>query len=66
MTDTVIRNFDDLPLMLTVPEAAKILRIGRNTMYALVRANTIHSLRIGRKIRISRAALIDYLTNKNN
>ena len=66
MTDTVIRSFDDLPLMLTVPETAKILRIGRNTMYALVRANTIRSFRIGRKIRISRAALIDYLTNKNN
>lgn len=55
------RAFDVLPLALTVDEAAKALRVGRNTVYNLVRAGRIRSVRIGRKIRIPREALYEYL-----
>ena len=42
---------------LTVREAAKILRIGKDTAYAAVRSGTIPSVRIGKQIRISRQVL---------
>ena len=48
---------DDQRTMLTVPEAAKLLRIGRNHAYELVARGEIPSVRLGRLIRIPRAAL---------
>ena len=48
---------DDLPLLLTVDEAAEVLRIGRNGAYAAVANGGIPSVRIGRTIRIPRDAL---------
>ena len=50
-------QLSDLPLMLTVDEAADVLRIGRNLMYEAVAAGTVASVRIGRTIRIPRQAL---------
>lgn len=48
---------DELPAVLTVEEAARVLRIGRNAAYAAVAAGTIRSIRMGRTIRISRREL---------
>ena len=48
---------DDLPLLLTVDEAAEVLRIGRNGAYAAVANGALPSVRIGRTIRIPRDAL---------
>lgn len=53
--------FDNIPLVMTVPQAAKILQIGRNSAYDLVKSGQIRSIRIGRTIRIPQAALFDYL-----
>lgn len=50
-----------IPLVMTVPEMAEILHIGRNSAYALVNSGAIRSIRIGRNIRIPQAALLDYL-----
>ena len=47
--------------MLTVPEAAQMLRIGRNLAYELVARGDIPSVRIGRLIRIPRRALVRWL-----
>lgn len=48
----------DMPLTLTVEEAAEVLRLGRSSMYAAIRANEIPGvIRIGRTIRISRHSL---------
>lgn len=52
---------DELPLMLTVDEAAGVLRIGRNSAYAAVADGGIPSVRIGRIIRIPRDALASLL-----
>ena len=38
-----------------------ILGIGRNTAYELVRSGQIRSIRIGRKIRIPRDAVAEFL-----
>ena len=45
------------PAMLTVPEVARLLRIGRNLAYELVARGEIPSRRLGRKILIPRAEL---------
>ena len=52
---------DDSRTMLTVPEAAKVLRIGRNLAYELVARGEIPSVRLGRLIRVPRAALEERL-----
>ena len=50
-------------LTCSVSEAAKILGVSKPTMYDLVHKGTIPSITVGRKILISRAALIDWLEN---
>ncbi len=52
----------DLPMTLTVEEIAKILRVGRNTAYQLVREGDIHCIRCGRKIIIPRESLEKFLS----
>ena len=56
--------FDNYPDVVTVAELAKMLNIGRNTAYELVRANIIPNVKIGKSIRISKKAVIDYLVKK--
>ncbi len=45
------------PLLLTPEEAATVLRVGRTTLYALIKAGELHSVHIGRSCRLSRAEL---------
>ena len=40
-----------------VPEAAKILKISRNSAYEAIKRNEIPSIRIGRRLRVPRAGL---------
>ena len=54
-------SLDDLPVTLRVEELMPILGIGRNTAYELVRSGRLHSIRVGRQVRIPQTALIDYL-----
>ncbi len=44
-------------MLLTVDEAAAVLRIGRNGAYAAVANGSLPSVRIGRTIRVPRDAL---------
>lgn len=55
------KTYDQLPLALTVTQTARILGIGRNTAYDLVRCGRIKSVRVGRQIRISRSSLLEFL-----
>jgi excisionase family DNA binding protein len=54
----------DLPLMLTVAEFARIARVGRSAAYESIRRGQIAHVRIGRKVRIPRAALAALLGEK--
>jgi len=47
----------ETPLLLTVPEAARLLHLGRNSVYELVACRQLPALRFGRVIRIPRASL---------
>lgn len=55
------KDYDSMPLVLSVAEVAEVLAIGRNTAYALVRNGMLHSVRVGRQIRVSRDAIWRYL-----
>lgn len=46
-----------LPIMLTVSEMCKALRIGRNKGYELVKNGTVFSIKYGNSIRIPRTAI---------
>ena len=49
------------PLLLTAEEAAEVLRIGRTTVNALMKASDLHTVHIGRSCRISRTELERYV-----
>jgi excisionase family DNA binding protein len=51
-----------LPEVLKVGEAAAILRVGRNQLYEAIARGELRAVRIGRTIRIPKAALADFLT----
>ena len=50
-----------LPEVLTVREAAALLRVGRNQLYQAVARGELGAVRIGRSIRIPKQALLDLL-----
>ena len=52
---------EDLQLVMTSAEAAQALGIGRNSIYALLRSGELGSIRVGKLIKIPRAALEEYL-----
>ena len=54
-------HYDQLPLISSVDELTKILGIGRNTAYDLIRCERIRSVRIGHKIRIPKDSLLEFL-----
>ena len=45
------------PLLISVPEAARLLNIGRALAYQLVQENRLPHLRLGRRVLVSRPAL---------
>ena len=51
------------PDVLTPDDVIEILNIGRNTVYEMLNNGTIKSIRIGRKHRIPKKILIEYLEN---
>lgn len=53
------------PMALTVHQAASMLQLDPQAVYRAVRSGQIPHLRIGRRIRISRAALDELLTGRD-
>ena len=62
---TKFRSLDDFPLVLRVEDLMPVLDIGRNTAYELIRSGQIRSVRVGRKLRIPKQAVEDFLTGKS-
>lgn len=56
---------ENLPLVLTVEEVAKVLRISRGSAYEAVRTGAIPSVRVGRVIRVPRHLLKSLLCETN-
>jgi len=51
----------ELPPVLTVPEAAALLRVGRNTMYLAIQRGDVPALKLGRRVLVPRDALLRLL-----
>jgi excisionase family DNA binding protein len=51
----------DGPLLLTPEEAAQFLRVGRTTIYALMKAGDLRPVHIGRSCRLARTELERYV-----
>ena len=54
-------SVDELPLVMCVPQLAKLLGIGRNAAYEIVNSGRIRSVKIGRTIRIPKSAVIEFI-----
>ena len=50
-----------LPLVLTVQEAAKTLRIGVGRCYELVRCGRLRNIKVGKRFLIPRNAIFEFL-----
>jgi excisionase family DNA binding protein len=59
-----LRSLDELPEILTVPETAEALRIGRNAAYAAVARGELPAIRIGRRVLVPRAQLQQLLAGR--
>ena len=53
--------YSDIPAVMTVEQMAKVLQIGRNAAYDLIRTGAVKKIMNGRCIRVTRASLIEYL-----
>lgn len=51
----------DSSILLTVPEAAALLRLGRDATYRLVAQGQVPYVKLGGAVRIPKRALIDYI-----
>lgn len=57
--------FKNEPEVLTVPEAAKLLRIGINKTYRLASNGTLGSIRVTNKVLIPKMSIIAFLVENN-
>ena len=61
MSKTKYTNYDDLPLMLSVPDVASVLGISRAGAYELVRRDGCPALRIGSRIVVPKEKFIEWI-----
>ncbi len=54
-------NLKDMPDVLTADQVAEVLRISRRGTYEMIRQKQIPSIRIGRRVRVPKKALIEFL-----
>ena len=52
--------------VLTVPEVIRLLRIGKNSVYALIKEGKIKSIKQGKKIIVPKVCLVEFLTDEKN
>ena len=61
MKEAKFKNYDDLPLMLSVPDLTDALGISRAGAYELVRSEGFPALHIGNRILIPEEELIAWI-----
>ncbi|WP_144461609.1 helix-turn-helix domain-containing protein [Siminovitchia fortis] len=60
------RNFDDYPDVLDVSDIQALLGIGRKQAYELVHSGEFHVIRVGKRIKVSKCGLINWIEGRNN
>ena len=66
MKQTAYKSYDDLPLMLSVPEVAAGLGISRAGAYELVRSANFPALRIGSRIVVPKEKFISWIDTRTS
>ena len=61
MKETKFKSYDDLPLMLSVPDLTEALGISRAGAYELVKSESLPTLHIGNRILIPKDELIAWI-----
>ena len=64
MNEVKYTSYDELPLMLSVPQVADVLGIGRASAYELVRSEGFPTLTIGTRIVIPKDKFIRWIEEK--
>lgn len=54
-------RIDEQPMLLSVPEAARMLRIGTTLAYELIGHGDLPHVRLGRALRVPRRALEEWI-----
>ena len=61
MKEAKFKNYDDLPLMLSVPDLTEALGISRAGAYELVKSEGFPALHIGNRILVPKEELIAWI-----
>ena len=61
MNDATFKNYDDLPLMLSVPDLVTLLGISRAGAYELVKRKDFPALHIGKRVLVPKEELIKWI-----
>jgi len=64
MKNELYKNYDELPLMLSVNQVAKVLGISRTSTYDLVKEIDFPSITIGSRIVVPKEELILWIKNQ--
>jgi excisionase family DNA binding protein len=64
LNDEIYKSYDELPLMLSVSEVAKVLGVSRTSAYELVRSKGFPSITIGSRIVIPKEEFISWMKNQ--
>lgn len=59
-----MNDYEKIPLVLTIEEAAEILRLKRTTAYALAKSGKLPTIRFGRQVRVPRDALLKLIKHE--
>lgn len=57
---------NEFPPVMTVEDLMSFLHIGRNSAYTLARSGKLKTFYVGKQIRITREALVEYISADNS
>jgi len=60
------KNFENYPDVLNVSDIQEILGIGRKQAYELVHSGEFHVIKIGKRIKVSKNVLINWIEGSNH
>ena len=66
MKQTAYKSYDELPLMLSVPEVAAVLGISRAGAYELARSKGVPALKIGSRIVVPKEKFIGWIYTRTS
>ena len=59
-----VTDLSNLPVILSVPEVAKILRLSRSQTYEYIQQGGIPCIRLGKSVRVPRGPFLAFLEGK--